>query len=719
MGKKVIIAEKPSLAKNIMAAILGNFKKCDGYYEEDTYIVSWAFGHLLELYDFEDYISDVDRKKSNSWSLSDLPFYPENYKFRFRLKHDYKTKKPDPSIVKQFKIIKALCARADVDAIIHAGDADREGEVIVRNILLNNGNKKPVYRLWLPDQTPVTIQRELNAMKSDKEYNNLAFEGFARTYIDWMYGINLTRLATIKSGQLLRVGRVIVPIVKAIYDRDLTIQNFVPEKYFALLSKEKTNGVEVQLLSKHKFSLSERSAAEQISQNYNSVPAIVTDIKSGTKTISPPKLFSLSKLQGVLGKKYKMSLKDSLGIIQKLYEAGYVTYPRTNSEYLATAEKDKISQVISALSKEGYPIEQKDKKSIYDDSKIESHSALTPTYKLAKKDDLNEKEWQVYSTILNRFIAVFCSIPCMVERTTIFINVGDLEEFKIKGDVYISKGWQEYDGADKKDAVLPKLSVGDKINTDFKPEERETTPPKHYTVDSLNNFLKNPFKQEKSALSDLNENTEPKEHQEDDTEDYKALFDGVELGTEATRTGIIEKAIQSNYISFKNNTYYIEQGGKYMIETLDKLCIDMNKEKTAELGRVLKKVYREEISIIDSLNIARNEINQIFENCSSVSIDKSEAPKSTSISLGKCPKCGSDVVKNKFGNFGCSNRKNGCKFTIYRTVAGKKLTESNVKDLLSKGKTREIKGFTSKAGKKFNAVLVLGDDGKISFEFNK
>ena len=239
-----IIAEKPSLARNIVAGI-GEMKKKNGYFENSEYIVTWAFGHLFSLCDIEDYspLPSENRK----WTLDNLPCFPD--KFRFRLKKDDKGKEDD-GVKKQFETIKALLNRKDVDKIVNAGDSDREGEIIVR-LCVNNAlsENKPFYRLWLPDQTPQTVSKALSEMKEEKEYENLANEGFSRTYIDWLYGVNLTRYASIKTGTLLRVGRVIIPIVKAIYDRDLEIENFKPEIYYALVSKAKTNGEVIELTS--------------------------------------------------------------------------------------------------------------------------------------------------------------------------------------------------------------------------------------------------------------------------------------------------------------------------------------------------------------------------------------------------------------------------------------------------------------------------------------
>lgn len=708
---RLIIAEKPSLAKNIMLAIgSSKFSRKDGYFESNEYIVTWAFGHLFGLLNLEEYNSKIEEDFRPKWTLEGLPFRPPE--FRYSLRKDPKTRKVDSGVRKQFEIIKTLCARPDVECVVNAGDADREGEIIVRIILEHAKNKKPVMRLWMPDQTPETILPGLRNLRSDSEYDALANEGFARDHIDWLYGINLTRLATLKSGTMLRVGRVIVPIIKAIYDRDMAIRNFVPAKYYGLTSKAETKGAVIELNSKKKFSIEERSSAESQCKTYNLAGATVTNVKKEEATIQPGKLYSLSKLQGVLGKKFKMSPKESLAIVQALYEAGYVTYPRTNSEYLATAERSKINAILDKLNTQGYKVCQKDqKKSIYDDSKIESHSALTPTGKLAKQEDLKEREWQVYSTILNRFLAVFCSEDCKVNRTTITIEInGGLEAFTLKGDAFLSRGWMQYDDTGRSDKILPDLSKGDMVNIDFKPVEKETAPPKHYTVDSLNNFLKNPFKKQKDDEEPEGDSKTNDQPPESDDEDYKAIFEGVEIGTEATRTGIIENAINSGYISLKNNTYTILPGGEYLIHCLDKLGIEMGKEKTANLGRVLKRVYRGEISIDDSVTFAFQEVRAAFTASSGVTIDQSELPADSNAPkvLGQCPKCGNDVVERQKG-FCCSNKE--CKFAIWKDnkllgSIGQKMNAKLVKPLL-KGDRVLLKGCVStKSGKTFDCFLV-------------
>ena len=687
-----IIAEKPSLARNIVAGI-GEMKKKNGYFENSEYIVTWAFGHLFSLCDIEDY-SPLP-SESRKWTLDNLPCFPD--KFRFRLKRDDKGKEDD-GVKKQFETIKALLNRKDVDKIVNAGDSDREGEIIVR-LCVNNAlsENKPFYRLWLPDQTPQTVSKALSEMKEAKEYENLANEGFSRTYIDWLYGVNLTRYASIKTGTLLRVGRVIIPIVKAIYDRDLEIENFKPEIYYALVSKAKTNGEVIELTSKYKFSAAEKAKAERCCERMNVLDAVVTDKKSKKEILFPGKLYSLTKLQNFLGKKYKMPMEKSLSIVQKLYENGYVSYPRTNSEYLATNEKDKVKQIISGVKKLGYPVVFKDKKTIFDDSKIESHSALTPTYKIPDKGSLNDDEFTVYSAILRRFVAIFCEEECYIEKSELTISLGGKEDYSIKGSMILTEGWTKYDGGEKKDKMLPKLEKGDKVNVDFHPEEKQTQPPKHYTIETLNNYLKNPFKDDKTS-------------DDSDDEDYKAIFKGLELGTEATRTGIIDNAKKSGYISLKKDVYFIENGGKYLIEQLSDMNISMDKYKTSRLGQALKKVYHGEMTIDESVKMAENEIRQVFET------DKNAGSGFYGDVIGKCPKCGKNVARGRY-SYACEDFPDKCDFKINLRILGCPVPKEQAAKLLTNGKTDKMNFTSLKTGKVFSSSLKLDDNKKVVFDF--
>ena len=405
-------------------------------------------------------------------------------------------------------------------------------------------------------------------------------------------------------------------------------------------------------------------------------------------------------------------MADSLKIIQKLYEEGYLTYPRTNSEYLATAEKDKIKRILANVGKLGYPVRFKDSKYIFDDSKIESHSALTPTYKIPAVDKLSEKEKQVYSTVLRRFVAVFCSEECLAEKSEIRIKVGELEEFSLKGTVILQEGWTKYDDYSVKDKVLPKLTLGESVNIKFAPSEKETTPPRHYTIETLNKYLKNPFKDDKAKAKELAEIGEV-----DDADEYRAIFEGLELGTEATRTGIIDNAKKSKYIDLKKDVYTILPGGEFLVETLEKLAITMDKYKTSELGKALKRVYRGEIAIDDSVELCRKEISDIFKAGGAKPLPKAtiDTGKYGDI-VGRCPVCGKAVVRGK-QSYGCMGFSEGCAFKVSISILRKTISKADMMKLLAEGATDKLSGFISKKGKPFDARLVL-KDGNAVFNFD-
>ncbi len=706
----LIIAEKPSLARNIAAGI-GPMQKRNGYLEGCGYLVTWAFGHLFSLCDIEHYSPRADG--SAKWSMENLPCFPEEFRFELRRGND---KQPDSGVIRQFEVIRSLCNRSDVDTVVNAGDADREGEIIVRLCIQHAlESPKAQKRLWLPDQTPQTVASALQEMKDESDYDLLASEGFARTYIDWLYGVNLTRYATLKTGALLRVGRVIIPIVKAIYDRDMSIRHFVPGKYYALVSREETNGEIIELTSKHKFDQDQFLKAQQTCDLYNQTGAVVTNVKNKKDKLQPGKLYSLSKLQNVLGKKYKMSMQDSLNIVQGLYEKGYLTYPRTNSEYLATAEKGKIKKILEQCQKIGYPVVFKDNKTIFDDSKIESHSALTPTYKIPQKGQLSDAEMQVYSTVFRRFVAVFCGEDCVVSKTEITIAVGELETFVLKGMSVLEKGWTKYDDYSQKDKILPQLNKGDAVNIRFVPAEKETTPPKHYTIETLNNYLKNPFREEKNAAKD-------RETEDglgaDDSADYKAIFEGLELGTEATRTGIIDNARKSEYISLKKDVYTILPGGEFLIESLEQMQINMDKYKTSQLGQALKKVYHGNMSVRESVELAKAEIAEVFEAKAAASVADDRNTGFFGDVVGICPLCGKELRRQR-NFYGCSGYKEGCKFAVSTAICKRVFPISQLEKLISEGKTDVLSGFVSpKTGKSFEAALRL-ENGRAVFDFAK
>lgn len=688
--KRLVIAEKPSLAATVCKAIEKSthdtFKKQDGYFENGEYIVSFAFGHLFGLLDLEEYSLDNSEKKF--WDINDIPFVPQNFMFKL---------KDNKGIKDQYNTLKSLMLRKDVEDVIHCGDADREGEVIIRliveHIFEECSLQKPVLRLWLPDQSDTTIINQLKEMKTDRLYDNLYNEGLARTYIDWTYGINFTRLLTIKYGETMPVGRVLVPIVKEIYDRCYSIENFVKSKYLQAENRTKFGDTEIVLTHEKKFSSDERNKANELCENLNSHKAVIKSIEKKDVHKSPGKLFSLTKLQNKLSKAYKMSMNESLCIIQGLYEKGFITYPRTNTEYLAISEKDKVQSIINLLNNNGYSLLFKDSKAIFDDSKIESHSAITPTLKMPLKNNLSSKEQLVYDEILTRFVCVFLAEDAIIEKTSIKINVGDAE-FKITGEAIKQQGFLKYEP--QKEKFLPSFNVGDEFNVEFKIVTKETSPPAKHTVSSLNSFLEAPFKTELRETDEVI----------NDDEEYKAILQGLEIGTVSSRTSIIENAKNYGYISENKGVYDILPKGQKLIELLDKLGINLYKKQSVKLSKILKAVYKEEISVDDVSDTLKSEVTAMINSAKNIECEKSK--DTVKEVIGICPKCGKPVFEGQKSYY-CSGYKEGCNFSLWKSnkffeALGKNLDKRTAVSLL-KNKRAYISGLKSKAGNKFNAII--------------
>ena len=705
--KKLIIAEKPSLAKNIADA-LGVKSKKDGYFENEKYVVSFAFGHLFSLKEIDDYIGE--KKK---WKDVKLPYFPK--KFEFKLKND-------EAVIKQYNVIKELVNRNDVDEIINCGDADREGQIIIDIILDSVGTNKKISRLWLPEQTADTIRHQIENCKNNIEYLNLKFEGLARTYIDWLYGINLTRYVTVKTNNMFPCGRVLIPIVKYIYDRDMEIQNFKPKKYYNIESKTTVKGDEVLLQIKEpKYSTQEKENAQKKANELNTYKAKVIDISKKEIKKQSPKLFSLSKLQTKLSKDYKIQFADSMKTIQKLYEDGYITYPRTNTEYLAENEKEKVEKLINSFS--NYKLKMKDSKKIFDDSKIESHSAMLPTTKIP--GNLSKNEELVYNTILNRFISNFLDEEAIINQTQIKISVNE-EIFELKGQNIKQLGYLKYE-QEEIENKLPKLEKDEEFDVDFKLVEKVTSHPKKISEETLSNYLKNPFRKEKTNLNNKQDTSLDEQDTQDDEKEYRDILKGVEIGTEATRTSIIENAKKYEYITQDKQTFSITEKGIYFIQTLDKLKIDLYKEKTVETSILQKQVLKKEIFLNDCIELVEKQISEIINK----DIEIEKLPSNTSDTrevIGICPRCKRNIYENSKSYYciGYKEKENPCTFSIWKdnkffTYKGKKLTKTIVKSLINKGYA-EVKGFKSNnKNKEYDAKVILKDKGtyvNFEMEFN-
>lgn len=704
--KKLIIGEKPSLAKTIANAL--NVKKftgenSNGYYENDNYIVSWCFGHLLQLKDVKEYPGYENTK----WKDITSPFLPKEFEYKIKIGRD---ERETNGVIKQIDLLKELVNRDDVNEIVNCGDAGREGQIIVDELLNYLNNKKKVTRLWLPEQTEETIREQIRNCKDNEEYQNLRNEGFARMYMDWILGINLTAFLSTKAGKKLNVGRVLIPIVKYIYDRDREIKNFKPEKYYQLESDCEKNGIKIPLKLKSLRYFDLESAEEKI-KILNQNKAIVTSIEKKETTSYPSKLFSLGKVQSELSKRHKMNFEKSLEVIQKLYEEGYVTYPRTNTEYLAEEEKDRVKKLIDNINKQGYELEFKDRSSVFDSSKVESHSALTPTLKLPEK--LTKDEEIVYQVIFNRFVSNFLKEETILAKTTMTISVGD-EKFRLKGTEIIKEGFYKYEPK-KFDNQLPNLSENDEFEVNFKPIEKETTPPKKVTETDLENHLENPFRKEREwVTSEEDIYIEPSEVEEviEEEEEYKAKFEGIEIGTVATRTGIIKNAKDYGYISQENSIFSITKLGEKLIALLDDLRINLYKEKTVDFSKDLKKIYNNSLSIEASLENVYKVLDEIMLN------GKDKIPKVHFMdSVGKCPKCNGNVFE-KPKTFNCENND----FTLWKDSKYYKekfsINENDAKKFLNGEKVQCTLTSEDNKTRKINLKMKLNGE-YVNFEEEK
>nr|WP_295677121.1 DNA topoisomerase [uncultured Intestinibacter sp.] len=711
---KVILAEKPSVAKTI-ASFLGAKTRRDGYFEGNGYIVTYAFGHLVSLYDMKDYDKE---KYSGSWKMANFPFIPAD-KFKFKV---------DDSKQKQFNIIKELLNREDVEYVINATDNDREGELIAFLIFLLAKNKKPVKRILVNEWTPQDITRGLENLKDEEDMRNLQAAGYTRLITDWLIGINFTSVATLKygNGKLLNIGRVILPTVKLVYDRDMEIKNFVPKTYFEIEGNFKcTNGTYKGKLIKGKetkFDTEEEAMA--VIDSINSKEGVISSKKVTKSKEYAPKLFSLTSLQGHITSKYSHFTSDKvLSVCQSLYEGkgkgGYITYPRTDSVYLEESLTDKASQTLNRL-KSGLPYEDKIKfaktKRVFDSSKVDSHSAIIPTYIVP--NSLTPDEQIVYQAIKDRFIANFMP-PAEYENTEIKTDVDD-SVFLTKGKVLKVKGYLEVYNKEQKNDLLPSMEKGENVEVlEILPLKKQTTPPKSYTEDTLLKAMKNCGK---------------------NVDDEDLVLAGYSIGTSATRGDVLKKIAQVGYVNKKGKSYYITDLGINLVEIFpvkDLFDVDYTGKLEKSLSDIQKGQFSRKEYLLNIMNFIVKNVNLIkYDAPKKINTDayvydpktkkalsksqleakatkaakassKKSSSKTDNTSLGKCPVCGSDVVETDKG-FLCTNYQT-CKYGIFKddkylALYKKKPNKTMVKSILKKGEAK-VKSLTDKNGNKFDAIL--------------
>lgn len=711
---KVILAEKPSVAKTI-ASFLGAKTRRDGYFEGNGYIVTYAFGHLVSLYDMKDYDKE---KYSGSWKMTNFPFIPAD-KFKFKV---------DDSKQKQFNIIKELLNREDVEYVINATDNDREGELIAFLIFLLAKNKKPVKRILVNEWTPQDITRGLENLKDEEDMRNLQAAGYTRLITDWLIGINFTSVATLKygNGKLLNIGRVILPTVKLVYDRDMEIKNFVPKTYFEIEGNFKcTNGTYKGKLIKGKetkFDTEEEAMA--VIDSINSKEGVISSKKVTKSKEYAPKLFSLTSLQGHITSKYSHFTSDKvLSVCQSLYEGkgkgGYITYPRTDSVYLEESLTDKASQTLNRL-KQNLPYEDKIKfaktKRVFDSSKVDSHSAIIPTYIVP--NSLTPDEQIVYQAIKDRFIANFMP-PAEYENTEIKTDVDD-SVFLTKGKVLKVKGYLEVYNKEQKNDLLPSMEKGENVEVlEILPLKKQTTPPKSYTEDTLLKAMKNCGK---------------------NVDDEDLVLAGYSIGTSATRGDVLKKIAQVGYVNKKGKSYYITDLGINLVEIFpvkDLFDVDYTGKLEKSLSDIQKGQFSRKEYLLNIMNFIVKNVNLIkYDAPKKINTDayvydpktkkalsksqleakatkaakassKKSSSKTDNTSLGKCPVCGSDVVETDKG-FLCTNYQT-CKYGIFKddkylALYKKKPNKTMVKSILKKGEAK-VKSLTDKNGNKFDAIL--------------
>ncbi|MBZ5480712.1 MULTISPECIES: type IA DNA topoisomerase [Priestia] len=698
---KLIIAEKPSVSKNIADALKIKGRQ-DGYFEGNGYIVTWAFGHLLQLYDAKDYDD-----KMSTWKMENFPFIPQVFKYKVK-SNPRDREKPDTGAKKQLKIIQSLMRRPDVDGIISACDYDREGQVIGDSIIYNLKTDKTVYRLLLNEWTPAEVMNGLENIKLNTELRPLQDAGVSRQWADWVIGINLTSVATLKyqkgKGKALNIGRVLLPTLKIIYDRDKEIEKFVPENYYKLQATFKTKKeqeYEGTYIEGKEEKFKSKETLEEIQQKLIDKSGIVSDKQVQKKKEYPPFLFNLSNLQGYITNKYKGWTSDKvLKVAQSLYEKKFITYPRTASVALEESLVGKTAKVLETLTEDlPYKDEVKFVKSkrIFDNSKVESHSAIVPTYLKPKK--LSTDEEQVYQAIKNRFIMQFMPVAEYEEtRIETKITGADLKGLFIsKGKVQLVEGWKKVEKVQSKDTILPLVQVNDDVDlVKHEITTHVTKPPKQHTERTLLRVM------ETCGKNYDGEGT--------DEESLNAILSGFSIGTPATRAETIKKLKDVGYITTQNKNLLCTELGRKLIETFPIKDL-FNLEFTGRLEKSLNDIEKRNFTKDEFLQLIFDFTTKAVEtikNEKEVTINEVASQRKSNEIIGKCPVCGHAVIEGQKG-FGCSNWKNGCKFVIWKNdkflaTMKKKPTKTMVKALLKNG-IAPVKGLTSKKGNKFDAKL--------------
>jgi len=707
-----VLAEKPSQAKHYAEAFQHVSQK-DGYMEvnDDRFFqgkayITWGIGHLVELVP-----PDAYSESWKQWQLDNLPIFPES--FQFQISKD-KTK--------QFNVVKQLLK--ETDEIIIATDCDREGEHIARSIIKMAGaTNKPTKRLWINSLEVDEIQKGFKELRDGNNYVSLYKEAQTRQMSDWLVGMNASRLYTLLLQQngmkgVFSVGRVQTATLYLLYKRQREIENFVSKPFFELVGNVSVNNGSFDAKVKDRYQIKEEALNILSSHNLSSSDnqGIIQQVTKEQKKKNAPKLHSLSTLQATANKRWKYSPSDTLKIAQSLYEKKLLSYPRTDSHYITDSEfaylKKYISTYQSCLNVTMDIVYPDARKRYVDGSKVQEHYAIIPTKQVPYKQDLTNKEWNIYQEVVARTLAMFAG-DYEYEETKVEVDVNGLS-FEKTGKVELKKGWkalfteEKFDDeneAEQDNTVLPSMQKGESCNVAIDISEGKTKPPKAYTQGQLINLMKQAGKQidDKALQHTLKEN------------------EGI--GTEATRASILDTLKKQQYIEINKNKVSVTKKGQILCQAVEGTVL-ASPEMTAKWETYLYKIGQNEGS-------QEHFISKIKQMLASLLKDAPEKVKTLESQfqeakeqniVGECPVCGKEggKIEDKGKFYGCSRYRDGCTFTLPKRFLGKAISETNLKKLLVGQKTYLIKGFKSKKGKTFDAYLRYDtSEQKLTFEFPK
>ena len=712
MQKTLILAEKPSQLREYVKA-LGGFTQKGDYYESDRYIASSALGHLIEL------AEDTAYRPEGKWDKSYLPLVPPLNSYI------YEPKRNDSGRQAHLKKLAPLFKNPEIGMIYVATDSDREGELIFRYIYNYFGCKLPYKRIWLSALVDGEIRQAFAAPKytqGDPFLENLSKSAYARAITDWLIGTNATQAATLQLGvgKLLSIGRVQTAILKIICDRYLKNKSHQKSYTYKLITNHFYNGTAYTTESPIYES---KAQAEQLLQSLASSHNFVSSQKK-TERKNPPLLHTLDSLTIVANKLYKYTAAEVLASAQRLYEGKLTSYPRTEDAYITEEGYNKLKGFLPNLVNQCLNITDfvfpPSLPASVNGAKITgSHDALVPTGQTNGIENLSQQDQRIYALILYRCLESFSEAAVYEKGVYEFENQGT--PFKTYTSNLVQEGWKKYspkvkvatayeddeDDSEEDTNFILQLphKQGDKVTIEKKNlKEIESKPPAIYTPASLTADLCN--------LSKFLQEQSPEVYAE-----LQSEFDlkGLTVGTDGTRPNIIEQLVTiREYIAFEKNKYIPTELGLQFYNAIKDLEV-VNVAQTARLEYQLKQVADGKVSIAEYYNrlsdYVKSTVAQIFSLQSAITA-------STHKGLGTCPLCKKGQIVEYPKSYGCTEFKNGCKYTIWKEVAHKKLTPKNVEDLLQKGKTSLIKGFKSKTGSDFEAHLVLDKELKIGFEFN-